>query len=93
MGGTFDHMHLGHRLLLTQACLVTKRVLHIGVTSDTLLTKKAYATYIEPYSERLAKVKEFMDQLAPHLECRFFELQDPVGLAADLAEIEACVLT
>ena len=38
MGGTFDHMHLGHRLLLTQACLVTRNVLHCGVTSDTLLT-------------------------------------------------------
>lgn len=52
MGGTFDHMHLGHRLLLTQACLVTRGVLHCGVTSDTLLTKKAYASLIEPYAAR-----------------------------------------
>eukprot|EP00353_Schmidingerella_taraikaensis_P006063 CAMPEP_0185568170 /NCGR_PEP_ID=MMETSP0434-20130131/1211_1 /TAXON_ID=626734 ORGANISM="Favella taraikaensis, Strain Fe Narragansett Bay" /NCGR_SAMPLE_ID=MMETSP0434 /ASSEMBLY_ACC=CAM_ASM_000379 /LENGTH=346 /DNA_ID=CAMNT_0028182591 /DNA_START=161 /DNA_END=1201 /DNA_ORIENTATION=+ len=93
MGGTFDHMHLGHRLLLTQACLVTRNVLHVGVTSDTLLTKKAYASFIEPYEKRVAQVKDFLDRLAPHLDVRFFELSDPVGLAADLEEIGACVLT
>jgi len=54
IGGTFDHMHLGHRLLLTQACLVTKTTLHVGITSDALLTKKAYAQHIEAYELRLA---------------------------------------
>lgn len=72
MGGTFDHMHLGHRLLLTQACLVTRRCLHVGVTSDKLLTSKAYATFIEPYEYRVAQVKDFLDRLAPHLEVIFF---------------------
>ena len=67
MGGTFDHMHLGHRLLLTQACLVTRDVLHVGVTSDTLLTQKAYASLIEPYEERLESVKQFLDRLAPNI--------------------------
>jgi len=93
MGGTFDHMHLGHRLLLTQACLVTKKVLHCGVTSDTLLTQKAYSSYIEPYEERVRVVRDFMTRLAPHIEVRFFELQDPVGIAGELADIQACVLT
>ena len=54
IGGTFDHMHLGHRLLLSQACLVTKTTLHVGVTSDALLTKKAYGQYIESYESRVA---------------------------------------
>jgi cytidyltransferase-like protein len=43
MGGTFDHMHLGHKLLLTQACLLTKDTLHVGITGDALLAKKAYS--------------------------------------------------
>jgi len=72
IGGTFDHMHLGHRLLLTQACLVTKRLLYVGVSSDALLTAKAYAALIEPYEHRVAQVKEFLDRLAPHLEVTFF---------------------
>ena len=81
MGGTFDHMHLGHRLLLTQACLVTNKTLHIGVTGDALLTKKAYAEHIEPYEERCRIVREFLERLAPHIEAKFFELSDPVGIA------------
>ena len=72
IGGTFDHMHLGHRLLLTQACLVTKTLLYVGITSDALLTKKAYASLIEDYNVRLAQVKDFCSRLAPHMEVRFF---------------------
>ena len=67
-------MHLGHRLLLTQACLVTKSVLHVGVTSDALLTQKAYSHWIEPYEKRLHNVSDFLKRLAPHLRVEFFEL-------------------
>ena len=37
LGGTFDHMHSGHKILLTQASLLTKRRMLIGVTSSALL--------------------------------------------------------
>ena len=93
IGGTFDHMHLGHRLLLTQACLVTKTTLHVGVTSDALLTKKAYASLLEDYSVRVASVKEFLSRLAPAIEVKVFELSDPVGVAGEMVELQACVLT
>ncbi len=65
----------------------------MGVSSDSLLTKKAYASLIEPYEERVRMVKEFLQRLAPHLEVIFFELQDPIGIAADLEDLKACVLT
>ena len=80
-------MHLGHRLLLTQACIVTKNLLHIGVTGDALLTKKAYAEFIEPFEERCRIVKDFCTRLAPHIETRFFELTDPIGIAGDLVDL------
>ena len=72
MGGTFDHMHLGHRLLLTQACLVTKGTLHCGVTADSLLTEKAYAKLIEPFEVRSKAVKDFLKRLSPHLTVNVF---------------------
>jgi len=52
LGGTFDHMHLGHKLLLTQACLTTSETLYCGVTGDALLQKKQYAQYLQSFEER-----------------------------------------
>jgi cytidyltransferase-like protein len=52
LGGTFDHMHPGHKLLLTQSALLAYKRLLIGVTSDCLLKKKAYAAYLEDYETR-----------------------------------------
>lgn len=40
VGGTFDRLHAGHRLLLAVAALVCSRTLYIGVTGDLLLVAK-----------------------------------------------------
>ena len=34
VGGTFDRLHAGHRLLLAVAALVSTRMVYIGVTSE-----------------------------------------------------------
>ncbi len=49
LGGTFDHMHLGHKLLLTQALLCTQDRMLVGVTGDALLKKKAYSEFLQSY--------------------------------------------
>lgn len=40
VGGTFDHLHLGHQILLIRSALLSKNSLFIGVTSDEMLSKK-----------------------------------------------------
>lgn len=40
VGGTFDRMHAGHRLLLVVAALACSRRIYIGVTGDLLLANK-----------------------------------------------------
>lgn len=45
--------------------LFTSEQIHIGITSDILLKKKAYAEYLESYDIRLQRVSQFMKRLNP----------------------------
>uniref|UniRef100_A0A7S2K9D5 Cytidyltransferase-like domain-containing protein n=2 Tax=Leptocylindrus danicus TaxID=163516 RepID=A0A7S2K9D5_9STRA len=74
VGGTFDGIHYGHRKLLMFAISsVTpngKGRLMIGVTSDEMLQKKTLAKYIEPASQRVQEVLDFVSNLAPGIKNR-----------------------
>jgi len=61
-------MHYGHRKLLTLAVSSVRPGtgrLHVGVKSDDMLTRKAYARCIRPYDERVSGVLDFVSNLAP----------------------------
>lgn len=40
VGGTFDHLHIGHQMMLIYSALSAEKRLIIGVTSDEMLKKK-----------------------------------------------------
>ena len=74
VGGTFDHLHVGHKLLLTATALVLEpyttetssslqRTITIGITGDELLTKKRYAEQVESWERRQAKVADFLESV------------------------------
>lgn len=63
VGGTFDHLHAGHKLLLTATVLAVDpptaqypaqnhRTVTIGTTGDELLVNKKYADFLENWEER-----------------------------------------
>ena len=93
LGGTFDHLHNGHKLLLTQSLLCTNDRILIGVSGDELLKKKAYAEYLEPFSVREARVRAFCKRVYPKVRVDTFELLDPVGKAGTDPQIQALILT
>ncbi|TQS34217.1 hypothetical protein Golomagni_05408 [Golovinomyces magnicellulatus] len=68
VGGTFDHLHAGHKLLLTATSLLlqsstwapTNLRLIVGITGDELLKNKSYAEYIKSWKQRQTDVVDFL---------------------------------
>lgn len=66
VGGTFDHLHAGHKLLLTMTALVLDSrsipgaCLTVGITGDGLLKNKAFREELEDFPERQLAVQEFL---------------------------------
>lgn len=69
VGGTFDHLHAGHKLLLTMTALLLNlaekpassgRSLIVGITGDELLKKKQHIDQLQDWDQRQAVVREFL---------------------------------
>lgn len=71
VGGTFDHIHLGHKLLLTmtlyavdeQDQAANERSVVVGITGDELLKNKKYAEQLESWHERQQSSHRFLESL------------------------------
>ena len=66
-GGTFDHLHIGHKLLLTMTVFMVdegeesqQRNVTIGITAEDLLKNKKYAEFLESWDERQKSVHKFI---------------------------------
>ncbi|KAL8697856.1 MAG: hypothetical protein Q9224_002115 [Gallowayella concinna] len=70
VGGTFDHLHVGHKLLLSMTALVLDsyvpeetrkgRTLTIGITGDKLLQNKQFSEQLQGWDQRQAAVETFL---------------------------------
>lgn len=70
VGGTFDHLHAGHKLLLTATALAlygssetSSRRLIVGITGDELLKNKKYSEYLGSWEQRASDVVDFMKSI------------------------------
>jgi phosphopantetheine adenylyltransferase len=72
VGGTFDHLHIGHKLLLTmfafvlgrrQASEQTPSTLTVGITGDALLKNKKYAEHLESWKRRQESTHDFLSSI------------------------------
>ena len=94
--GSFDHLHVGHKSVLTRAFFMTRKKLYVGLTSDALIVGKRCSAALEPYSVRLERVDSFIKKFRPssasHIEVVFLMTEDSVGPAATL-DFDALVVT
>ncbi|KAL9583174.1 MAG: hypothetical protein Q9212_002856 [Teloschistes hypoglaucus] len=70
VGGTFDHLHSGHKLLLSMTALVLDRTtgpgsgskpsITVGITGDELLENKKFRENLQSWDQRQAAVQIFL---------------------------------
>ena len=60
LGGTFDHLHAAHKLLLQVALFLCSRRLIVGVLEDSQLTSKSNADLVQPLSKRIEVIEAFL---------------------------------
>ncbi len=60
-GGTFDHLHAGHKAFLRFAFSVGRKVL-IGLTTDTYIFNTKNTETIAPFSERKQQLEAFLNK-------------------------------
>jgi phosphopantetheine adenylyltransferase len=91
VGGTFDHLHIGHKLLLTMFAFVlgrrqpseqTPSALTVGITGDALLKNKKYAEHLESWKRRQESTHDFLSSIlyfgpSNDARIRVRELNDP----------------
>lgn len=96
LGGTFDHLHVGHKILLSMAALLATERIIVGVTDDSMLAKKKHAEMLEPLSERLAGVDAFLaafrSTMTPLVQ-DVVQLSDVCGPAGTDPDVQGLIVT
>ena len=91
IGGTFDHLHLGHESLILRAFQYGERVI-IGVTSDEFL-RRSEKSGIQRLEIRLDKLKDFLIENELIGRASLIILEDPYGPIIRDPTIEGIVVS
>ncbi|KAN0077224.1 hypothetical protein V8E55_011079 [Tylopilus felleus] len=93
LGGTFDHLHAGHKILLSMAAWIATRKVIVGITVDALLKKKSNAHLLESFHTRQDKTRAFLVLFRPDLDYEVVALQDVCGPTGFDPDIQALVVS
>ncbi|MFX1397332.1 MAG: pantetheine-phosphate adenylyltransferase [Promethearchaeota archaeon] len=92
LGGTFDHLHDGHKLLLKTAVKLGDHIA-IALTTEKLLGSKQFKQKLQSFEIREKNIRSFLEnelQLKPE-NYNIIPLNDPYGLAITDPALEAHV--
>lgn len=108
LGGTFDHLHAGHKILLSMAAWIASEKVIVGVTGetarhmqrlvnkdadDTLLTKKSNRELVETIEHRIEAVRDFLSLFRPQIMHEIVPISDVYGPTATDSNIQALVVS
>ena len=92
VGGTFDELHKGHRILLLKAFEIGERVL-VGLCSDEFVKKLGKPHVTAPYKERFTELKTFLMSVDGSEAAEIIPLFDAYGPTVTDACIQALVVS
>jgi pantetheine-phosphate adenylyltransferase len=93
LGGTFDHLHAAHKLLLHLSLFLTTHKLIVGVMTPFLLKSKSNAQLLQTLDERIRANKDFLSRQGTNVELDVVEIHDPFGPTAWDGDIQALVVS
>ncbi|KIM65345.1 hypothetical protein SCLCIDRAFT_1212514 [Scleroderma citrinum Foug A] len=93
LGGTFDHLHAGHKILLSMAAWITEKKLIVGLTDEVLLQRKSYRDLLEPFHTRVEKTRSFLQMFRQDLEYDLVAISDVYGPTGWDPNIQALVVS
>ncbi|CAF4035536.1 unnamed protein product [Rotaria sp. Silwood2] len=93
LGGTFDRLHNGHKLLLAESALLCDEKVVIGITDGLMIQNKILAEVIEPVNDRMSNVRSFVDLIRPSLYVHCEPIEDPCGPSATMADLNCIIVT
>ncbi|KAJ2812003.1 hypothetical protein H4S07_001697 [Coemansia furcata] len=93
VGGTFDHLHVGHKILLTATALAATKRIVCGISADALLENKQYKEYLETYRTRELNVLLFLRKIRKNIIVELVPIVDRYGPTITDSTIGALVVS
>lgn len=93
VGGTFDYLHVGHKLLLSQAFLISNGIVECGVCDGELLKRKEFMEYLQSVEKRKDNVVVFGKMFNPGIDMHVTVITDPYGPTIVERDIDAIVVS
>ncbi|KAI8777736.1 bifunctional coenzyme A synthase [Biomphalaria glabrata] len=93
LGGTFDQLHTGHKVLLTESCLRCDKKLTVGITDGERNKKKVLWELMEPYEVRWQKVDNFVKEVKPNIVLEAVKIFDPFGPTITDPDLQCIVVS
>ena len=92
LGGTFDHLHRGHRGLLNRAFELSSKVT-VGITSDALAFRIHKDPRLESFKVRMKGVVDYLSRNRLLKTYDIITLEDPFGKTVSDDSLEALLIT
>ncbi|XP_011176156.1 bifunctional coenzyme A synthase [Solenopsis invicta] len=93
LGGTFDRLHNGHKILLSEAALRCTERLTVGVTDTNMITGKILWELIQPCCQRISEVVDFLEDVDSSITHNVVPINDMYGPTKDDPTFEMIVVS